>query len=265
MLAEGLEHPEGPVVVGDDIFFVEECRGTVSVLSNGTIFTFAHLGGSPNGLAVHGRTLFVAQNGGVVGNWRAPARVPASILTVDLETGQVSTLLDEVEGVPVSAPNDLIVDAEGRVIFTDPGFFEPASAGRICRYDAGIATVLVKTGPNYPNGLLIDDAGTLWWAETRRRAIVRDSLRREDVSVFAEPALPDGMTLLPDGRIGVASVTSNGLHLLDPATGRAKFLTWTGAGFPTNLMVINESLIVTDAGTWPAHPRDGKIWKIDDY
>lgn len=60
------------VLADGRIVFVEEFGGRLSVFEDGRVRTLPDLGGSPNGLAVApDGAILVAQNGGVVGDWRS--------------------------------------------------------------------------------------------------------------------------------------------------------------------------------------------------
>lgn len=262
LLACGLQHPEGPIVIDDDVFLVEECRGTIDRWSDGELTVHADLGGAPNGLAFDGRRIVVAQNGGVVGPWRSTRPVTPSIVGVDLVTGAVETLAVASDGVPLVAPNDVIVDRDGSIWFTDPGYFDDEANGRLCVITAGACTTEASVGAGYPNGLarVGDD---LVWAETRRHRIMRDPVSPTVAVQLPDAALPDGMAVLPSGRLAVATVTSGGIHVCDLSTGGWEFVTWPGAGLITNLAATDGRCYVTDAGSWPAAMDDGRLWRIE--
>ena len=134
VVAEGLQFPEGPIAMPDgSVVLVEIARGTVSrVQPDGTIEVVADCGGGPNGIALgpDGR-VYVCNNGGM--DTRVDDRgrtriletndgyVGGSIQAVDLDSGEVETLYTEVGGHRLSAPNDLVFDADGGFWFTDHG------------------------------------------------------------------------------------------------------------------------------------------------
>ncbi len=134
VMAEGLQFPEGPIVMPDgSVLIVEIARGTVSRVSpDGTVDVVADCGGGPNGIALgpDGR-VYVCNNGGFDTKLDDKGRtrildtnesyVGGSIQAVDLESGAVETLYTDVGGHRLSAPNDLVFDAAGGFWFTDHG------------------------------------------------------------------------------------------------------------------------------------------------
>jgi gluconolactonase len=123
VLAEGLQFPEGPIAMADgSVILVEIARGTLSRVWNGKVEVVCDLGGGPNGAALGpDGAVYVANNGGggLAGGPR-PA-VQGGIDRVDLATGKSERLYDNVGEHPLSAPNDIVFDAEGGFWFTDFG------------------------------------------------------------------------------------------------------------------------------------------------
>src|SRR4051812_50130903 len=67
VVAEGLQFPEGPIVMQDgSVILVEIARGTLTRAWNGRTEVVAHLGGGPNGAAIGpDEAVYVCNNGGV--------------------------------------------------------------------------------------------------------------------------------------------------------------------------------------------------------
>lgn len=142
LVAEGLHFPEGPVIAPDGSLLVTEIRGgTIARVDpeSGQVERIADTGGGPNGAALgpDGR-LYVCNNGGAIwseaedglvfpgralarGGSQAPDYAGGSIQVVDIESGDVETLLTECDGNQLKAPNDIVFDAGGGFYFTDSG------------------------------------------------------------------------------------------------------------------------------------------------
>jgi len=116
VIAEGLGFPEGPIAMPDgSVILVEIERGTLTrVMPDGTLEVIAECGGGPNGAAFgpDGR-IWLCNNGG--------RQARGYIQAVDLETREVETVYESVDGYALSAPNDLVFDAQGGFWFTDHG------------------------------------------------------------------------------------------------------------------------------------------------
>ena len=139
-LATGLAWPEGPTVLPDGrIVFVETYRSHIGyVAPDGEYGQFAYTAGGPNATALGSDgCLYVTQNGGVVGPWRADEMLQPSIQRITPD-GAIETVATEIAGVPFQAPNDLAFGPDGRLYFTDPGRYDPAALpdpGRIFALD----------------------------------------------------------------------------------------------------------------------------------
>ena len=128
-LASGLGWPEGPTVLPDGrVVFVESYRSQLSVWAPGSgVSRYAYTAGAPNS-SVLGKdgAIYVCQNGGTVGPWRAAEMTKASIQRVDREGGKAEIIATSIEGIALNGPNDLVFGADGRLYFTDPGTYRPA-------------------------------------------------------------------------------------------------------------------------------------------
>jgi len=182
VIAEGLELPEGPVALADGSVLVTEVVGgrLTQVMPDGTKRVAAQTGGGPNSAAIgpDGKC-YVCNNGGAPAHRMGEAMVPGdypefgidgSIQRVDLASGSVETLYSEVNGIKLSAPNDLVFDDQGGFWFTDFGQMKARSIVRGGIYYAkadGSAIAEAVFPLQSPNGIgLSPDGGTLYVAET---------------------------------------------------------------------------------------------------
>jgi gluconolactonase len=133
VLASGLRFPEHPVALADGSVLVCEVAGgrLTRVYPEGRTATVAVVGGSPSGAAIGpDGAVYVCAAGPRA--WRevdgllfpgAPESEAAdgTIHRIDLERGTTEALYRDVGGHRLSAPNDLVFDADGGFWFTDIG------------------------------------------------------------------------------------------------------------------------------------------------
>lgn len=271
-LAEGLAWPEGPSVLPDGrVVFVETYRSHVAVYTPGAgVERFAYTGGGPNATAVGSDgAVYVTQNGGVVGPWRAQEMRPPSIQRID-PSGRVEILVTELDGVRFQAPNDLAFGPDGSLYFTDPGNYDPATRpnpGRIFRVRPdGAGELIAELPPVYPNGIVVDFDGSVVWDESYTRSVRRRKTDGtvETVCVLKDvKAVPDGLKIGADGAYYVTG-GKTGIHVVS-RQGTELTYHLIGAN-PTNCTFYDHFLYVTDGG----HPGDsttpefkGVLWLVD--
>lgn len=183
MLANGLQFPEGPVVLADgSLLFVEVLAGFLAHVGvDGKVRRIADVGGGPNGAALGpDGACYVCNNGGLTAD--DLARLAAgddddgeplpkgSIQRVNLKSGTFEPLYDAEGGTPLLSPNDLVFDALGGFYFSDYGSVKRASpqAGAIY-YAAADGSRLARIDGAFvrPNGVGLSPAGDrLYVAET---------------------------------------------------------------------------------------------------
>jgi gluconolactonase len=262
IIAEGLEFPEGPVILSDgSLIFVEIKRETLTRLRpGGSPEIAARLPGSPNGAALgpDGK-IYVCNNGGF--EWRtvlgqtisgdAPAHYRGgSIQRVDLETGAVETLYTHVDGEPLKGPNDLVFDREGGFWFTDHGKTYPRTRDFGGLYYARTdGTMIVEAAyPMFsPNGVgLSPDEKTIYVAETLTGRLwafeieapgrlARSELPIPGRLVATLPGLQflDSLAVESEGRIVVATLLNGGMTTFS-SEGAIEHLALPDL-FPTNI------------------------------
>jgi sugar lactone lactonase YvrE len=100
-LATGLGHPEGPDVLPDGrIVMVETYTSRIIAWSRARgIHLYADCGGGPNACMLGSDgALYITQNGGTVGAWRAAVMVAPSIQRA-WPDGRVETVITSVDGI----------------------------------------------------------------------------------------------------------------------------------------------------------------------
>jgi len=251
-ITDGLRFPEGPVALPDGSILVCEIEaGRITrVQPDGSKAMVAEVGGGPNGAALGpDGALYVVNNGGFLWSQLGDLLIPLDLATginepegftggwvdrVDLDSGQVTRIYDEVEGHRLHSPNDIVFDAHGGFWFTDLGKVRALDLDRGALYYAlpdGSSITEVVHGLFGANGVgLSPDGDTVYVAES-----YTGRLRAWDVTgpgqvadqqgrcVVATPAGFDSLAVEADGHVVVAAIT-HGLCVVDPATGEHEFL-----------------------------------------
>jgi len=272
-LAGGLAWPEGPSVLPDGrVVFVETYRSQVTYWApDGEVGVFAYVGGGPNAtvLGADG-AVYVTQNGGIVGPWRAPDQRPPSIQRID-PSGRVDVVATQGDGVSFKAPNDLAFGPDGRLYFTDPGgSFEPATRPNPSFLFAldpdGACELLAELPPVYSNGIVVEQSGSIVWVESYTRAVRRrhPDGTIEDLVVLPDGRIPDGLKVAADGNLWITGGPSSGLDVVSPQGELLDFVR-VGAN-PTNCAFSGHTLFVADGGT-TGETADasygGRLWRLE--
>ena len=155
------------------------------------------------------------------------------VTRTDLKTGRVEVIAKEFEGKGFNAPNDITLDAKGRLYFTDPapdatsvaaaGVKNAVGASGVYRIDLDgkITKLLLAPETEWPNGIVISpDDRTLYLVEANKkeggaRAIVAFYLSAEGTLSnrrvhynFYPGRSADGMAIDVEGNLYAAA----GLH-----------------------------------------------------
>jgi gluconolactonase len=255
LVASGLGWPEGPTVLPDGrVVLVESYRSQLTAIdANGRAERFAYVAGAPNACVLGSDgLLYVCQNGGTTGPWRAAEMTAPSIQRVG-EGGQPEILFTEIAGIALNGPNDLVFDAGGRLIFSDPGTYNPASPDPSYIFAIepdGAASVLVAfPEPVFPNGVAVEADGSIVWGEsyTGRVGRLRPDGRIEDLGRLpGKNPIPDGLKVGADGRLYVTDIVADGIHVLAPDGTPDSF--FHSGKATTNCVFSGETLWVTNAG-----------------
>lgn len=158
---------EGPAVDPDGILYVSDIAGNriLMVDAKGAFSVFRASAGRTNGNTFDGKGRLISCEGqeqGPGGRRR--------IVRTDMKTGSVDVLTDKYEGKRYNSPNDVTVDAKGRIWFTDP-YYGPDRTSLemdvegVYRIDPDgkVTRVLNQKHIDRPNGLAVTpDMKTLY-------------------------------------------------------------------------------------------------------
>ena len=271
-VASGLGWPEGPTVRPDgSVVFVESYRSQLTVVdAGGEMRRFAYTAGAPNACVLGSDgALYVCQNGGTVGPWRAAEMTTPSIQRVH-EGGAAETLVTEIAGIALNGPNDLVFHADGRLIFTDPGTYNPDDPNPSYIFaiapDGSTSLLVDFPEPVFPNGVAVEADGSIVWDESYTGHVgrLRPDGTIEDIGRMpGDNPILDGMTVGADGRLYVTDLSAGGMHVLNPDGTVDGFLACGGA--PTNCVFDGETMWVTDAGVLVVSEEpntNGQLWRL---
>lgn len=241
LVADGFRFTEGPVwfpgrheplaIPPGSLLFSDLEADTILVLHDRTVATFREpsFGANGNAIDADGRLLTCEHAARAVSRTDRDGR---------------SVLVDRFEGARLNSPNDIVVARDGTVYFTDPPYGvrpddrELPFQG-VFRFDDPVLT-LVADDLVKPNGVALDDESTLFVADTETGHIWAFDVDRVPAPrrLVATLARPDGLVILPDGRLVVAcldglTVVNGDEHCAVPMPQR-----------PANLTVAGERLVV---------------------
>jgi gluconolactonase len=246
-LAAGLQFPEGPVALSDGaVAVVEIAAGDLTrIAPDGAKSVIAHTGAGPNGAAL-GRDgkFYVANNGGF--EWhrenghirpltQAKDYAGGRLERVDPATGAIEVLYRTCGALQLKGPNDLVIDADGGIYFTDLGKRRPREMdiGAVYYATADGSSITEVAYPMVtPNGIgLSPDGATLYVAETEAARLWAFAIEAPGI-VKREPwPSPhggrlvagvggfqrfDSLAVQADGRICVATLINGGITVISP-------------------------------------------------
>jgi gluconolactonase len=160
---------EGPAVAPDgSIYFTDIPFGKYGGMilrfdpASGQTATFSLDSGKANGLVFDAQGNLLACEGGDYGGRR--------VSRYNIRTGERTTVVDTIQGKKFNAPNDLCLDAKGRIYFTDPRYVGLESRElkhrAVYRIDADGSVYELTHQVTKPNGIGISpDGKTLYVAD----------------------------------------------------------------------------------------------------
>ena len=235
---------EGPTAAEDGtLYFTDLGNNRIMRLStDGQLSTFRQPSNDANGLIFDSEWRLLACEGGD-GETGLPR-----VTRTDMETGEIEVLADAYEGRQLHRPNDLTIDGQGRVYFTDrPGpnpTPEQTGVHGVYRVDPDGTIERILTEPEVlrPNGIVISpDDTTLYVIETDRAEGGPRMIRAFDLGPegtagnmrvfhdFYPGRSGDGMTIDTQGNLYVAARLNSlrgssetldtvaGVHVFSPA------------------------------------------------
>ncbi len=175
---------------------MESYRSQVSVWERGRGVTrYAYTAGGPNSCVLGDNgSMYVCQNGGTVGPWRAEEMSVPSIQRIEREGGKAEIIATELDGKRFNGPNDLVFGQDGRLYFTDPGTYRPGDPEPSYLFvlnPDGTGRLLAElTPPTFPNGIAIEADAHRWSGRSRdtgMRRLLRPGDRAHQVDIARLP------------------------------------------------------------------------------
>jgi len=221
----GFQGLEGPVAAPDGGLYFSDITAnrTYRLDKNGGISTWRENTKGTNGL-------FLSKDGRLLGAEGAGGRIVAA-----MPDGRVTPLATSFGGKPLRSPNDLIIDKNGGIYFTDPAprpapDVAPKESGNVHYIRPNGEILLIDDQIRRPNGITLSlDEKTLYVDDTEGEYVyafdVQPDGRVKNKRPFVKLHEPeqgslgprsraDGMALDSKGRLYVA--TASGVQVIDP-------------------------------------------------
>lgn len=255
------EFTEGPTLAVDGTILFSDIGHRIMQFdpASGKTTVYRDPSGKTNGLMFNQQGELIACEGAAGGNRRVSRTT---------KSGEVQTLTGDFEGKKYNSPNDLAIDAEGWVYFTDPryGGDEPRELdfeGIFVVSPKGKAR-LASRDVQKPNGILVSlDGKHVYAADNNpsgnRHLVVFDVAKNRTLKnkkllydFGTDQRGIDGMTLDVDGNLYATAGTGDkaGIYIFDPSGKHLAFVPTPGD--PTNCVFgggqESSTLYITAAG-----------------
>jgi gluconolactonase len=265
IVVDGLNFPEAPYwsTIDNRLYFLEWGGDTIWTMQDGQAELLLELepGDGPSGI-------FQDQAGNL---W---VTLYSSLKVVQMTpAGEILQTFDNFNGEPFRGPNDLVIDAQGGVYFTDSGNFEEdwtegRAVGAVYYINPEGELLQVDSALVYPNGIFLSlDGQTLYVDEHRQNRILSYGVNPDgtlsDPAVFFEPddnylgeaefsyeLGTDGMWRDSQGNLWVAHYGGGKVLVLSPEGQLLKQITLPQGIYPTNTTLSPDetTLYVTESG-----------------
>ncbi|MFC1538488.1 SMP-30/gluconolactonase/LRE family protein [Candidatus Latescibacterota bacterium] len=228
----GMGMIDGPAYVPDDgmLYFVEMEAGWVSKIgidgrNYEKVFNLGKLGGKVGAKSMRwdriGKRLLICHR-------------TYGILSLDPKTKECVTLIDTYQEERFNGPDDVTMDAEGNIYFSDPwgtGITNPTGGvyRRVGGDGLGQKIIKIMDNMQFPDGILISpDESWIYIGELSTNRIVRaflidggrDTLFPHVFASFNTAGGPDGMVMDNAGNLYVAHWGGGVVYVLEPKKGQ---------------------------------------------
>jgi len=156
----GVQRPEDVVVSRDGrTWMSDQASAAAEALPDGTLNRVGNAGGSPNGnnMDAEGR-IIIANVGGLDGGGTS-----GPVQRLDVDTGEIEILTDQIDGIPLLASNYPHVDSQGRIWVTHSTSRSGAEAfsaddpdGFLFRIETDGSLTMLATEIEFANGITLD-------------------------------------------------------------------------------------------------------------
>jgi len=254
---DGYTNVEGPVWIGDSLYFSEMTNGNMrppsrilKIASGGAVSIFAPDAGT-NGLAVDGS-----------GHLIAAVHKDGSISQISLTDGAATPLVSMYMGKPFTSPNDLAIRSDGTIYFSDPSYqnsANPQGATRLYRVTpAPSRTVsVIADAPMPPNGVTLSPDEKTLYVSASNGGLKKFSVMTDGslgaASDFVAGSGGDGMAVDCAGDLFVTGNDMTSVRVYSPAGALLTTIQLaSGAGNTTNVAfggADHKTLYITAQGT----------------
>jgi gluconolactonase len=246
-IATSLAFTEGPTVDRDGtVYFTDLVTQRIMKLSpEGVLSTFREQSNGANGMVIDPQRRLIAAEGADNRRTGILLKNTPRVTRTDLTTGRIEILADSYQGTPLRAPNDVTLDGQGRVYFTDP------EAVAVYRIDAPGTVARILSAPDIerPNGIQVSpDDKTLYLVEANGAKGGARMIRAYDLQPdgtarnmrvhynFSPGRSADGMSIDVEGNLyasaglhrtrGTSETldTKCGVHVISPAGKLIEFI-----------------------------------------